>query len=192
MTAHIAFDHHNCVYQGSLLDIAVWERSNKYEVNKPPLLIFEMDSGRQIDINTHGTDAEIMDRYALVNDKEEESTAPQPTKSKRGRPKLGVVGREVTLLPRHWEWLDRQRGGASGTIRRLVDEARKQNARSDGMRLAQDRTNRFISAIAGDLPGFEEATRALYSGNEAAFVKHVEDWPKDVRTYTLKFSEGAF
>ncbi len=103
-----------------------------------------------------------------------------------------MVGREVTLLPRHWEWLDRQRGGASASLRRLIDDARKLSAEADDIRTAQDRTNRFMSAIAGDLPGFEQATRALYAGNEHAFVAQVETWPKDVKTYTLVFADGAF
>jgi hypothetical protein len=98
----------------------------------------------------------------------------------------------VTLLPRHWEWLERQRGGASAALRRLVDDARKQTARSDGVRLAQDRTNRFMSAIAGDLPGFEEATRALYAGNERAFREHIGAWPKDIVDCTLRLCDGAF
>ncbi|MFL0799634.1 MAG: DUF2239 family protein [Agarilytica sp.] len=190
MTSHIVFEQHHCACYGTLLDIAMWARAREQDENDLPVLIFEMDTGRQIDIDTRGTETEIQTRFALPDT--EENSPQQPGKGKRGRPKLGVVGREVTLLPRHWEWLDRQRGGASGTIRRLVDEARKQSAHSDGIRMAQDRTNRFISAIAGDLPGFEEATRALYSGNEAAFVEHVNFWPKDVRTYTLKFSDGAF
>ncbi len=190
MSVHILFEHHNCVCTGTLYEIATWIRANENDKNKPPELIFDMDSGRQIDIDTRGTDTEIQTRYGVPSN--EDSPSLQPEKGKRGRPKLGVVGREVTLLPRHWEWLDRQRGGASGTIRRLIDEARKHSAHSDGIRMAQDRTNRFISAIAGDLPGFEEATRALYSGNEVAFAENVSFWPKDVRTYTLKFSEGAF
>ncbi|MFL0802515.1 MAG: DUF2239 family protein [Agarilytica sp.] len=190
MTLHIAFEGHQCICSGTLLEVAMWARSRETSKNGPLLLIFEMASGRQIDIDTRGTDAEIEARFACPN--EGENAAQPPEKGKRGRPKLGVVGREITLLPRHWEWLDRQRGGASGTIRRLVDEARKQSAHSDGIRIAQDRTNRFISAIAGDLAGFEEATRALYSGNEAALIEHVSGWPKDVRKYTLKFAEGAF
>ncbi len=190
MTSHIAFEGHNCVCHGTLLDVAMWARSNENDENGTPLLIFEMDSGRQVDINTRGTDAEIKARFTVFEALDD--PIPPTGKGKRGRPKMGVVGREVTLLPRHWEWLDRQRGGASGTIRRLVDEAKKQSARSDGIRRAQDKTNRFISAIAGDLAGFEDATRALYSGNEAAFSEQISGWPKDVRTYTLKFSEGAF
>ena len=106
----------------------------------------------------------------------------------RGRPKLGVVPREVTLLPRHWAWLGAQPGGASAAIRRLVDEARK-GPRSAAA--ARDGVYRFITAMAGDRPGYEEALRALYRDDAARFCEIIADWPKDVCRYTAELLGGS-
>ena len=109
-----------------------------------------------------------------------------------GRPKLGVVAREVTLLPRHWEWLGRQPGGASVALRRLVDEARHVHADRDAQRAAREATYRFMTAIAGDLPGFEEATRALFAGERARFDTLIEPWPEDLRAHLDKLAAAAW
>lgn len=97
-----------------------------------------------------------------------------------GRPKLGVVAREVTLLPRHWDWLSRQPGGASVALRRLIDEARRNYAERDGVRAAREAAYRFMGVMAGDLPGFEEAARALFAGEHERFDALVAPWPPDV------------
>lgn len=190
MKQYLAFDAHTSLISGNLLTVAKHLKAHQESGNLTPVLIFDDDTGRQIDIDISGYDEDIIARFYEGAADDGGSEAMKP--SKRGRPKLGVVGREVTLLPRHWEWLDGQRGGASGTLRRLIDQARKHNSQADEVRNAQDSTNRFISAIAGDLPGFEDATRALYSGNEAAFKEQVKHWPKDVRKQALKFASGAF
>lgn len=109
-----------------------------------------------------------------------------------GRPKLGVVAREVTLLPRHWDWLGRQPGGASVALRRLVDEARRVHADRDTERAAREAAYRFMTAIAGDLPGFEEAARALFAGERERFGKLVAPWPEDVRVHLQKLSAAAW
>lgn len=185
MTEYIVFSGHTQRLRGDLLSIAKHLRA--IEGAASPALIFACDTGRQTDIDTRGSDTELEQRFNPTD------TGPAPdTPKKRGRPKLGVTGREITLLPRHWEWLDKQRGGASATLRRLVDRARKGHASGDNKRLAQDRTQRFISAIAGDLPGYEEATRALYSGDGDAFSKHTHDWPKDIRAFANELATGAF
>jgi uncharacterized protein len=109
-----------------------------------------------------------------------------------GRPRLGVVAREVTLLPRHWEWLATQRGGASAALRRLVDEARKTHAEQDAQRHAKERAYRFMSAMAGGLPGFEEASRALFAHDGGAFAQRIQDWPTDIRVHLARLAQGAF
>lgn len=109
-----------------------------------------------------------------------------------GRPKLGVVAREVTLLPRHWEWLALQRGGASAALRRLVEEARKRHAEHDAQRQSKERAYRFMSAIGGGLPGFEEASRALFSHDAGPFGERTADWPPDVRAHLSWLARGAF
>ncbi|MDO9032552.1 MAG: DUF2239 family protein [Hydrogenophaga sp.] len=109
-----------------------------------------------------------------------------------GRPRLGVVAREVTLLPRHWAWLAQQRGGASAALRRLVEEARRSQGDQDAQRLAKERVYRFMSAIGGGLPGFEEASRALFAQDAGAFAHRTAHWPVDVRDHLAWLARDAF
>jgi hypothetical protein len=109
-----------------------------------------------------------------------------------GRPKLGVVPREVTLLPRHWDWLNRQPGGASVALRKLVEDARRVHADRDAVRASREAAYRFMSAIAGHLPGFEEASRALFAGHQTPFDERVADWPEDVKDHLRKLSAAAW
>jgi uncharacterized protein len=111
---------------------------------------------------------------------------------KPGRPKLGVVAREVTLLPRHWDWLAGQPGGASVALRKLVEQARRSNREKDRLRLAQEAAYRFMSTMAGNEPGFEEASRALFLGNLERFAENVERWPVDVKNHAMRLAGRAF
>ena len=126
------------------------------------------------------TDLDYFD--AGSNAKTKEPPAPPPPRG-RGRPKLGVVSREVTLLPRHWEWLASQRGGASAAIRRLIDEARKRREHSLTAAEAREGVHRFLTEMAGDRPGYEEALRALYRSDIAAVRGIAAEWPEDIRRY---------
>jgi len=144
-----------------------------------PILVFDDVTGRVIDLDLRGTDDEIAARYA-------EAAPAADTPRGRGRPKLGVVSREVTLLPRHWEWLAAQKGGASATLRKLIDEARKRDAGSTERRLAQERTYHVMAALAGDLPDFEEASRALFAEDHERFEDLIAPWPGDVAAYLLR------
>ena len=118
-----------------------------------------------------------------------DAAAPPPPP---GRPRLGVVAREVTLLPQHWEWLALQPGGASVALRKLVHEARRTLAAQDAQRAAQERCYQFLRAIAGDLPGYEEALRALFRGDQAGFDAATAGWPADVLAHGRRLAEGAF
>ena len=109
-----------------------------------------------------------------------------------GRPKLGVVSREVTLLPRHWEWLGRQPGGASAALRRLIEDARNAHAAQDARRAATEATYRFMQEMAGDQPGFEEACRALFARKESAFQLQTQGWPDDVQAYLHQLSRAVW
>ncbi|MGE0348340.1 DUF2239 family protein [Hydrogenophaga sp.] len=109
-----------------------------------------------------------------------------------GRPRMGVVAREVTLLPRHWEWLSQQPGGASAALRRLVEEARRTHAGRDAARLATERAYRFMSAIAGGFEGFEEASRALFAHDGEAFARRIAYWPPDVQAHLNWLARDAF
>ncbi len=121
-----------------------------------------------------------------------EAVSPSPTESSeirgRGRPKLGVTPREVTLLPRHWEWLAAQPGGTSVTLRRLVEAARRSQPDKDRARKAQERTYAFISAVAGDFIDFEEASRALFANDIPLFGTYIQQWPVDIRDYALSLA----
>jgi len=185
---HVAFSGHALCASGTLLDVALTLKTLEVEDTAAPL-IFETETGRQIDLNLRGSEADIKNRYAPT---EVEAPETEDAPKKRGRPKLGVVGREVTLLPRHWQWLDTQRGGPSAALRRLIDSARKEYADQDRVRLSQDRTNRFMSVMAGDLPGFEEATRALYAGDKNKFEAEVNKWPEDIQASARQMAAEIF
>jgi hypothetical protein len=118
------------------------------------------------------------------------TTAPPPPKAGRGRPKLGVVAREVTLLPRHWDWLATQPGGASAALRRLVEDARRNGTAADDKRRIQQATYRVMSSLAGDLADFEEAARALFAGDGERFTLLTEAWPADIRDYVREHAAG--
>jgi hypothetical protein len=134
------------------------------------VFVFEDHSGRAIDFDLRGTLAQVLARIA-----------PATPRTGPGRPKLGVVSREVSLLPRHWEWLELQPNGSSAALRRLVEDARKRDPEGDRARLAIEAASRFMTAMAGDLPGFEEATRALYAKDHARLHALIAEWPEDIR-----------
>ena len=118
---------------------------------------------------------------------------PRPAPAARGRPRLGVSAREVTLLPRHWDWLSAQPGGASATLRRLVEAAaRAPEAPEAARRRAADAACAVISALAGDTPGAEAAVRALYAGDRAAFHRETAAWPADIAAYVRRLAAPAF
>lgn len=143
------------------------------------LLIFEDASGRQVELDPFSPHPAFAGAPTLE---------PEPVRSGRGRPRLGVVAREVTLLPRHWEWLSGQPGGASAALRRLVEEARRSNEGADRARQAQEALYRAMSTLAGDLPGFEAAARALYARDDAAFDNLIAAWSGDVREYLARLA----
>lgn len=167
-------------------ELSVVVRAVKRHVDAHPeglsaLLVFEDRTGMQCDFELGGTEDDAvaaLARHPVFGT--EKSVARGP-----GRPKLGVVSREVSLLPRHWEWLDRQPGGMSGTLRRLVDEARKANHKRDLARTALEAASKFMWVLCGNLEGFEEASRELFAKDEKALRKRIRDWPKDVRTHLL-------
>lgn len=155
------------------------------------LLIFDDREARLIDLDLRGGATDVVQR---LNRGEVPAAGPdtEPAKRGRGRPKLGVVAREVTLLPRHWQWLNAQPGGASVALRKLVDAARRSHAEGDSRRAAQERAYRFLSAMGGDRPGFEEATRALFAGDALRFDAEVAGWPEDLREHATMLAADAW
>jgi uncharacterized protein len=180
---------------GPLAEVAIAVMQASRRPAAPPIIIFADATGQPIDLDLRGTERDIIARLpqpaapAEVETDEAASVEPRG----RGRPKLGVVAREVTLLPRHWEWLGTQPGGASVALRKLVDEARRANGDADRARAARDAAYRFMSVMAGNLAGFEEASRALFADDRRRFVGLVAGWPDDIRDHVVKlaFSDRA-
>ena len=144
------------------------------------ILIFDDATGGQIDFDLRDAGEALA---TTTRTDAEEIRGP-------GRPKLGVVAREVTLLPRHWDWLAKQPGGASITLRKLVEDARR--AKAGDTREAQERAYKFMSAMAGNLPNFEEAARALFAKDRPRFEALTAEWPADIRDYAYGLADGAF
>jgi hypothetical protein len=162
------------------------------------VLTFDDGSGAVVDLDLRGSPTEIVARLAEGSAASVAAEArnvgageEEETQRGRGRPRLGVVAREVTLLPRHWEWLSAQRGGASAALRRLIDDARRSDRGESRVRTAREATYRFMAALAGDLPGFEEAARALFAGDQLRFEREIAPWPPDVRGYALELASAA-
>jgi hypothetical protein len=157
-----------------------------------PILVFDDTNGRPIDLDLRGTERDIVARLprpaANFETSDNEAVASEPRG--RGRPKLGVVAREVTLLPRHWEWLGSQPGGASVALRKFVEQARHTSGDRDRHRAARDAAYHFMSAMAGDRPGFEEASRALFADDHRRFGELIAAWPGDIRDHIVKLAFG--
>jgi hypothetical protein len=200
MTPHpatcIAFEGHRRIASGTLAEVALAVREVLARGERAPVLIFDTVTSRPVEFDLRGTPDEILAR--LVSQAPVGQPAPiadageDDTPRGRGWPKLGVVAREVTLLPRHWDWLNGQSGGASVALRKLVEAARLAGEDKDRKRAAQESVYRFMTALAGNLPAYEDATRALYADDQVRFDDIVAAWPEDVRDHTLCLAADAF
>jgi hypothetical protein len=183
--SYTAFEGARRIASGELKEVALKVKRVLDRGERGPVLIFDDATSELVELDFRGTPAEVARR---VPDADGNGTE---TVKGPGRPKLGVVAREVTLLPRHWEWLNRQPGGASVALRKLVEEARRVNATKDRVRQARESAYRFMSAMAGDEEGFEEALRALFAGRRGRFEECVRAWPADVREHARKLAEDG-
>lgn len=186
---YTAFIDDRLLAAGGLLDVClkareVLERNALEGQIGGAVLVFNNATSRLMDVDLRGSPADVLTRLNVLQGQE------QPRGP--GRPKLGVVAREVTLLPRHWDWLRDQPGGASVALRKLVETARRLNDGKDRVREAQDSTYRFISAMAGDRPGFEEAARALFAGQRSGFEQCTDCWPEGIRDHARALAAAAF
>ena len=200
MTPHaerpcIAYAGRRLIRKGTLREVARATKELVDRENPPAVLVFDDGTSEPIEIDLRGTLDDVLARLpiapaldAAVSGTAGEDGAPRAP----GRPKLGVIAREVTLLPRHWEWLATQPGGASASLRRLVEAARRGSAGDDRGRQAREAAYRFMNAMAGDEPGFEESCRALFSGNRELFEALIETWPPDVREHATALAERSF
>ncbi len=187
-TPCIAFEGERQIAAGPLAYVAVMVREAVLRGGPGPVLVYDAETARPVEIDVRGSVAQMLQRIPVG----ETAAADEPVKRGPGRPKLGVTAREVTLLPRHWEWLASQPGGASVALRKLVEDARKAGGPKDERRAAQEAAYRFMTAMAGDQTHYEEATRALFAGDAGRFEAAVADWPQDVRVQSERFAAKAF
>ncbi|WP_026869525.1 DUF2239 family protein [Inquilinus limosus] len=183
-----AFQGVRRIASGPLAEVALAAKRAAEQDDAAPVLVFDDATSRPVELDLRGSEAEVLARLPRVEEAAAEREAPRGP----GRPKLGVVAREVTLLPRHWDWLARQPGGASVTLRRLVEEARRAGEGQDRVRRAQESAYRFMAAMAGDRPGFEEAARALFAPDRDRFAVLTEAWPTDIRDHARRLAAAAF
>ena len=153
-------------------------------------IVFDDATGAVVDLDLRGDQEDMVAR--LRASASASTTAAPPSPRARGRPKLGVTAREVTLLPKHWDWLQQQPGGASAALRRLVEQAQQDNAEIDKRRAAQTAAYRVMYALAGHLAGYEEALRALYVADASRFQGLISPWPADVRAYIQSLAAPSF
>jgi uncharacterized protein len=170
------------IASGPLEQVALAAKKAVDRGAKQPVFIYNDSTGRAIDVDSRGSDAELLARLARP-------AAPVRPRG-RGRPRLGVIAREVTLLPRHWQWLGSQPGGASVAMRKLVEAARRANQEVDQRRQKQEAAYHFMSAMAGNLENFEEASRALFANDRDRFGRLVDAWPPDVHEHAFKLAFG--
>ena len=184
---YTAFGGHTALTTGPIKAVVAAAKSH-WDKKTDTILVFDDITGKQIDFDFEGTSDEVLEKlwwHPLFRSQESLMTA----RTGPGRPKLGVVSREISLLPRHWEWLEGQPQGASAAIRRLVDEARKRAPDADRARRTREAAGNFLWAMAGNLANFEEASRALYAGDAERLERQIQYWPKDVRAYVYRLLE---
>lgn len=204
---YIAFEDQHRLALGTLHEVALAVKAASEARPLARILVFHARSSELIDFDCRGTPQEMLQRLAATPAGQAAlaSATPQDTNpavtpatqeppvasAGPGRPRLGVVAREVTLLPRHWEWLSSQPGGASVALRKLVDQAKKSSQHQDNVRLAQEASYRFMSAMAGSLADFEEAARALFAADQTRFEDLIAPWPPELITHLRHLAQPA-
>lgn len=183
LTQCTAFQGVNRLASGAPADVALAVKAAMQQPTHCAVLVFDDATGRRVEFDLRGTEADIMARLTP------EETG-RPIRGP-GRPRLGVVAREVTLLPRHWDWLNEQPGGASVALRRLLDSAGGMNASGERAQQAREAADCFMAAMAGNQPGYAAASRALYAGGRSRFHGETENWPGDVRDHARRLAEAG-
>jgi hypothetical protein len=178
-TSYVAFSGVRRVAQGPLREVLPALKQRFDQDGSDLVLVFEVESGKQLDFDLRGSLDEVLERYAAV-----------PARGP-GRPKLGVTSREVSLLPKHWSWLEEHPSGISGALRRVVEQAMKSESGPDRARRLRAGLSRFLSAMAGDRPNYEEACRALFAGQTERFESFIQRWPRDIREQALEQARAA-
>ena len=188
VTSFTAFVGPRRLVSGPLAEVAIAVKMASAGTIAEPIAIFDDSTGRAIDLDLRGSHRDIV---ARLPQPPVPAVEPEAAPRGRGRPKLGVVAREITLLPRHWDWLGGQPGGASVALRKLVEEARRKHGDRDRARAARDAAYHFMSTMAGDRQGFEEAARALFAGDHSRLAALIADWPADIRDHVMVLAGPA-
>lgn len=175
------------LFRGTFQEVVLKVKERLGRADHSSLLIFSDDTGKTMDFNFQGSVKDVLKRLEIYVSPQESAPPFGP-----GRPRLGVISREISLLPRHWEWLASQPGGASATLRKLIEEARKKSTAHVSVKQIQERAYRFMSVMAGNMKGYEEALRALYKADRRNFLLHMQEWPVDVRTHAIELSKPVF
>ncbi len=184
MSTYCAFNDSNLIAKGTLIEVALRVQSLLNQEPGALPQIFNEATGALTEVDLSG-DPDVISAWIALN-----IADTVPVTKTRGRPKLGVISREITLLPRHWAWLESQPGSASVILRRLIDEASKDPKAE--RRTAQDATYRFAQAIAGNFEGYEEGMRALYARDPQTFTQHISTWPIDIQTFAQTLAYPAW
>lgn len=184
---YTAFEGEKLLAHGPLERVVLKVKKRIGSAPNASVLVFSDSTGKEMDFDLRGSEKEVLKRLQTFL-----SPKATPSSGGPGRPKLGVVAREVSLLPKHWEWLSTQSGGASATIRRLVENASKAHSSKDLIKQAQERTYKFLNSIAGNSPNFEEALRMLYRKDKKGFFEAISTWPTDIKGHAKKLSEDSF
>ncbi|OFZ30167.1 MAG: hypothetical protein A2622_09990 [Bdellovibrionales bacterium RIFCSPHIGHO2_01_FULL_40_29] len=187
MNTYTAFESSQKLISSDLEKVLLTVKKRLKSNRDASILIFSDSTGKQMDFDLSGTDADVIERHKIYT---AQMASPQ---SGVGRPRLGVVPREISLLPSHWEWLNNQTGGSSATIRLLIDEKMKLGV-SDKQKVkkSQEVVYKFLTVMAGDLPNFEEAIRYLYRSDRKKFIELISDWPKDIGKHALMLAADVF
>jgi hypothetical protein len=181
----VAFAGDVCIAAGDLSCVALAAQKAATASGHDAVLLFDAQTSEPIELDLRGSRDDMLRRLPAA-------ALPGPEISRGpGRPKLGVVPREVTLLPRHWDWLGSQPGGASVALRKLVENAMRSNVSRDRIRTAQNAAYKFMSVMAGNRPGFEEASRALFAADAPKFRRLISAWPKDIHDHLRTLAADA-
>jgi hypothetical protein len=189
---YIAFEEDRRIGSGDLREVA---RAARLALGRHPnasILIFNGQTSAVVEVDFRGSVDDVLARIPHSEPPAVDEVTSVAAPRGPGRPKLGVVAREITLLPRHWDWLAQQKGGASVVIRRLVDEARRNGDDDNRLRLAQEAAYRFMSVMAGNRPHYEEAIRALFANDAPRLATLIAEWPADVRDHVARLAKSAF
>lgn len=88
--------------------------------------------------------------------------------------------RDIALFERHWAWLSGQPRGINATLRLLVEDASRDPYGKYRAQQLKEECYFLMRDMVGDRPFFEEASRALFSGDLQVLKELAATWPAEV------------